>query len=159
VTGTLSQLGHALSAGLLLGLSYNPVAAVIGATLGAAVGAFNARRGSRIPWWLLVTAVVWLIGDGLGVLGQLGAVYRGTAPSFLGSGAPSWAGFVAVVAWGLVGWLVGYVLPAGIGVAVGKRVHFGTGWLAAAAVAFVLSLAFVVLTQAGTRFVAGAFGL
>jgi hypothetical protein len=158
VTDALSHLGQALSGGLLLGLTYNPLAAVIGATLGAAVGAFAARRGSPIPWWLVVTAIVWLIGDGIGVLAQLASVYLRTA-SFLRPGEPTWAAFIAVVVWGLVSWLVGYALPAGVGVAVGKRVHFGTGWLAAAAVAFTLALAVVVLAGAGVRFVAGTFGL
>jgi hypothetical protein len=158
MTGVLTHLGPALSGGLLLGLTYNYLAAVIGATLGAAVGAFTARRGSRIPWWLLVTAVVWLIGDGIGVLGQLASVYLRTA-SFLRPGEPLWAAFIAVVVWGLVSWLVGYVLPAGIGVAVGARVHFGTGWLAAAAVAFTLALAVAVLAGAAVKPVAAAFGL
>lgn len=159
MTAGVSQLGHALSAGLLLGLTYNPLAAVIGATLAAAVGAFTARRGSPIPWWLLVAAIVWLVGDGLGVIGQLANVYGGASASLLAAGAPLWAGFVAVVVWALVGFLVGYALPAGVGVAVGRRVHFGTGWLAAAVVAFTLALAIVVLAGAAGRFAASVAGL
>ncbi len=142
-------VARALIGGLALGLSFNVVAAAVGAVLAAILGTLKARRGGglSLPAALVVLAA-WLVGDGLEILiGGLALVRRGTA--LLGPGAPAWLTALVLAEWALVGLLVGYALPAALGVAVGRRVHWGTGWLSSGAVALAAVGALGVLGSAG----------
>ncbi len=110
--------------GALLGLSFNPVAALIGVVLGGALGAL-----SRIASAVAVVLAAWAFGDGV----RVAAVVAATVES---AGAGSVAAEVApLVAWGLVSLAAGYALPAWAGAFAGSRVTHGTGWLAGGAVA------------------------
>ena len=135
----ITQAVRAIVAGLSLGVAVNPVTAVVGCAGAAAVGALAARRGGRARWWLLIAVAAWVIGDAPGIALQTSALARG-AFRVLGA-APPWSGWLFLSAWALCGLLVFYLLPAAAGVAVGRRVTWGTGWLAAAAVAGTLCLA------------------
>jgi hypothetical protein len=136
---------RALLVGVSLGVAFNPVTALVGSAGAAAVGALGARRGGRAPWWTLIALAAWVVGDGVAIAARAGAISRGSA-SLLGTGAPVWASWLLVAAWALTGLAVGYLIPAALGVEVGRRVTFGTGWLAAAAVAGTVCLAFVALS-------------
>jgi hypothetical protein len=132
--------------GLALGLQFNPVAAAIGAVAAAALAGFPGAPRARTVWAWVVLAVAWAVGDGVRVVGMLAAEPR-YAPAYL-----------SVVAWSLVGFAVGYALPAAVGMFVGRRVTRGTGWLSAGAVALTVSLALVALAPRladGVRFLAG----
>ena len=127
-------------AGLRFAAAFNPVVALAGSMGAAVVGTMGARRGWRAPWWLAVAALAWLVGDGTGVWAGVAAIGRsGRLP---GGGPALW---VFAAAWVLGGLALGYVIPAWVGIEVGRRVVFGTGWLAAAAVAATLCLAFLAI--------------
>lgn len=131
-------LGRALAAGFILGLSYNRLAAVAGATLCAALSVFLSQRDRPWAWLLPLTGVFWVIGDGTAVAARLASLAGGS----VGAGpVPVWSAWAALLVWALTGWLLGYLAPAAVGAAVGRRVHFGTGWLAAGAVAFTVAVA------------------
>jgi hypothetical protein len=144
---------RALAGGVTLGLSFNPLAVVVGSVLAAVVGAFVARRDGSPGWWLAVATFAWVLGDGLRVAGAGAALLR-TGVGLLGPSAPAWAAWLLLATWAVTGLAAGYVLPAGLGVAVGRRVHFGTGWLAAGAVAAAASLAVVVIAEAAASWLA-----
>jgi hypothetical protein len=144
----LAIVARAFAGGATLGLSFNPLAAVAGSVVAAVVGTLVARRdGHASPvWWVVIAALAWLVGDGLAVAGAAAALLR-TGNGLLGNAAPAWAAWLLLTVWAAVGLGVGYLLPAGTGVAVGRRVHFGTGWLAAGAVALAAALAVVVIAE------------
>ena len=132
--------------GLALGLQFNPIAAIIGAVVAAALAGYPGAPRVRVAWAWLVLAAAWAIGDGIRVVGAVTAEPR-YRPVYL-----------AVVMWSLVGFALGYALPALSGMFVGRRVTHGTGWLSAAAVALSVSLALAVLAPRladGVRFLAG----
>ena len=136
----LSEAFRTLLAGLALGLAFNPVTAVVGSAAAAVLGTVLSRRGGRSAWWLAVAVGAWAVGDGAGVFVQASALARGVS-RLLGTAPPVWASVLFVGAWVLGGLAFGYLVPAGFGVAVGRRVTFGTGRRAAAAVAVTLCLA------------------
>jgi len=109
-----------------MGLQFNPLAAAATSALAAAISGYKrAPRGT--PWWSAAIVLSgWAVGDGIRLAGA--------------SQLPAY-----VAAWAVVGLLFGYVAPAVLGAYVGRRVHLGTGWLAAAAVALMLAPALSVL--------------
>ena len=138
VGATVSGLADIAWQGVRLGLQFNPVFAVIGAAIAAALlGYKRASRERRFPA-VAALVVTWLAGDGLRVLA------RGR-DSFDGIGAfahlqPAWGTLLLLALWAVVGFAVGYVVPAWAGITVGRRVTHGTGWLAAIAIAVGVSL-------------------
>jgi len=110
----------ALWNGLVLGLSFNPLAALVGSTAAAML---LARDPGRVRWALAVVVLVgaWFLGDGTVVL----ATARG------GIVALSAAEWVEMTLWAALGFGLGYVLPTWAGVFVGRRVTWGTGWASA----------------------------
>ena len=132
--------------GLALGLHFNPIAAAVGVVVAAALAGYPGASRARVAWAWLVLAAAWAIGDGIRVVGALTAESR-YRPVYL-----------AVVMWSLVGFALGYALPAVSGILVGRRVTRGTGWLSAVAVALTVSLALAVIAPRladGIRFLAG----
>lgn len=135
-----ATLSAALRDGALLGIQYNPLYAVITAALAAAVWGYPKVRRDKRWYAIVVLAVGWLAGDGLRVLARMRDYYD-RAEAFAAAGLPVWDGWTTLGTWALVSLLLGYVLPALVGGAVGRRVTHGTGWLAAAAIASALVLA------------------
>jgi hypothetical protein len=115
-------------AGIAAGFQFNPVFAAVSAAVAAALAGYRKAPRSR-PWWAAaVVAAGWAAGDGIRVAGSSAA-------------APYLA------AWALTGLLVGYAFPAFAGAYVGRQVHKGTGYLAAAAVALMLVPALSVVAE------------
>jgi hypothetical protein len=132
--------------GLALGLQFNPIAAMAGAVVAAALAGWPKAPRVRVAWAWIVLAVAWAVGDGIRIAGSAVSDPR-YGPAY-----------VAVAMWSLVGFAVGYAAPALAGMFVGRRVTHGTGWLSAAAVALTVSLAMAVLAPRladGVRFLAG----
>jgi hypothetical protein len=129
----------ALRDGLALAVQYNPLYAAVTAALAAALGGYPGVRRERWRWAPLVLAVGWLVGDGFRVLGRARDFSDGSA-AFRAEGTALWPGWTTIAVWALGSLVIGYVLPAVIGAAVGRRVTHGTGWLAAAAIASALTL-------------------
>lgn len=132
--------------GLTLGLQFNPIAATVGAVAAAALAGYSKAPRKRLVWAWVVLGAAWAIGDGIRIAGAAVSDPRyGSA-------------YAAVVLWSLVGFAVGYALPALTGMFVGRRVTHGTGWLSAGAVALTMSLALVALAPRladGVRLLAG----
>ena len=143
---TFAVAVRAVFAGLALGMRFNPLTAMIGSAFAAVAFAVAGRRGGRIPWWVLVAAAAWAVGDGVAVAARASAI-AAHAPSLLGAGVPQAASWLMLAAWAATGLVVGYLLPAAVGGEVGKRVTFGTGWLAAAAIALTVCFAFIQLAE------------
>ncbi|MDP2401378.1 MAG: hypothetical protein Q8M66_05315, partial [Actinomycetota bacterium] len=60
-----------LAAGLALAVTFNPLASLVVAPVGAALlGGRTAPGHSRIGWALIIVASGWLLGDGLRGLGR-----------------------------------------------------------------------------------------
>lgn len=121
---------------VVLGLVVNPYSAAVGAAIAAVIWT-RAKSGRGIFWGWVVLAAAWLLGEGVFRLEY--------AREFADAGATAlWPGLAIEAA---VSMLVGYALPAWAGAFVGRRVTWGTGWLAAA---------FVALTAAGAAYALGA---
>lgn len=131
---------NALGTGLVLAISYNPLAAVFAAPIAAALVGIRKPSHQRWVWACSVVGFAWLIGDGLRVLARTRDVYDGLS-GMLAVGSPTWAQYVVLGTWAVVGLLLGYVLPVWTGVFVGRRVTHGTGWVAAASIAVGATLA------------------
>lgn len=140
----LSALLGALWGGARVGLHPNPMLGVASAALAALIGGAPkaSRERRQVAWGVLGAG--WLLGDGLRVLARSRDLADGVS-RLLGVGQPLWASWVALAVWALVGFAAGYVLPAWVGWQVGRRVTYGTGWLAATAVAVAASLALATL--------------
>lgn len=119
--------------GVALGLQFDPYVAGVTAVIAAALSGYPKAPGSRVLWSALVVVAGWAVGDGIRILG-----------------APS-PGSMYSIAWGATALLVGYALPAWAGAQVGRRVVHGTGWLAAGAVALMLTPAVSVLADSLSR--------
>lgn len=132
----LADLFGAAASGLLLGIQFNTLIALVGAALAA--GFYTA---GRVGVAAIVLAGAWALGDGLELFSRGTEALAGTG---LVSGGPA-AQWVALVLWALAGLGVGYVLPAWAGAFVGTRVTHGTGWLAAGMVAITASAALSML--------------
>ena len=126
----VEALGPALLAGLRLGLQPNPLLGVGGATLAAVLAGH--KRASRTQTRLAAAAllVAWLAGDGITIVSRARDAALG-----VGAFAGGWPGWAAIAVWAVLSFAVGYLAPALVGVAVGRRVTHGTGWLAAGVVA------------------------
>ena len=131
LTGPLSALNPAL-AGAAMGLQFDPLTATVSAVLAAALVGYASAPPSRR--WLAAGVLLagWAVGDGIRVAGGVGS---GSAALIYGT------------VWSLAGLGVGYLLPALAGAAVGRAVFHGTGWLAAAAVALMVTPAVWVLSE------------
>jgi hypothetical protein len=107
---------RAIAAGVASGLQFHPLFAAATAALAGALAGY--RKAPRARSWYAAGVVLagWAIGDGLRIAGSTAAV-------------------PTLVAWAVTGLAVGYALPALLGAYVGKQVHRGTGYLAAAVVA------------------------
>jgi hypothetical protein len=118
---------EALRSGWQLGISFNPLTSLVGAVVAAVL---LARRPGPLRWalGLAVLGGSWLLGDGLAILAH--------ARELLAAGAePDPAQWLALALWVVLGFGFGYVLPAWAGTFVGRRVTWGTGWIAAGVVA------------------------
>lgn len=132
----MSALGHVSTQvvrGVALGLQFNPYAAGLSAIIAAALSGYPEAPRSHVVWSALVVVAGWIVGDGIAVAGAAttGAIYP--------------------IAWGATALLVGYALPAWAGAQVGRRVVHGTGWLAAGAVALMLTPAVSVVADSLSR--------
>jgi hypothetical protein len=134
----LPMLLGVLRDGAALGLGFNPIVALVGAAIAAGLAGYGGAPEVRRPLAVAALLVAWLGGDGLRVLARARDAYDGVAWLLTG---PQWTTWVALATWAVVGAAVGYVLPAVAGVAVGRRVHKGTGWLSAIMVSGSTSLA------------------
>lgn len=135
----LPALLRALIQGARLALEFNPVAAALSAALAAFVSG-SPRAGRRTE--AIACAVLfagWLLGDG--------AAFAAAVADFAQKrGGTSCIATLAV--WFFGGIVLGYAIPATVGVKVGRRVFLGTGRLAAAAVAFASTLALATVVGA-----------
>ncbi len=139
-------LGDALVYGLVLGLTFNPIPAVVGAAAAAVVLIARVKKVEARVWAGSILIVAWLLGDGMRIIARARDAYDGQLVlSKLGESTPE-AIAVALVAWAVVGLFVGYVAPMLAGVYVGRRVTHGTGWLAAGSIAVAASLAVATLS-------------
>jgi hypothetical protein len=139
----VTEAGTALTAlldGLALAVQYNPLAAAVTAAIAAGLSGYPKTRREHRQWAPLVLACGWLVGDGLRILGRSRDFYDGIA-AFRAEGAALWPGWTTLGVWAIGSLALGYVVPALVGAAVGRRVTHGTGWLAAAAIASALTLA------------------
>ncbi len=128
-----SELLAAAGVGLALGVRFNPLVALLGSVIAAALG--SRKEQPRLA--VAVIAAAWLIGDGTRVLVR--ALDASDGATVLASGGGPQAVWLAVGVWAMTSLLLGYVLPAWTGAFVGRRVTFGTGWLAAGVVAATVS--------------------
>ena len=131
-----TELFAAAGTGLLLGIQFSPVIALVAAVLAAAL--YTAGRTWAAAF---VLTGAWTLGDGVALLSRGTDALAGTG---LVGGGPA-AQWVVLVLWALVGFAVGYVLPTWAGTFVGTRVTHGTGWLAAGMVAMTASAALAML--------------
>ena len=118
---------EALRSGWQLGISFTPLTSLVGSVVAAVL---LARRPGPLRWTLALAVLggSWLLGDGFAVLAH--------ARRLLASGAePDPAQWLALLLWLALGFGLGYVLPAWAGAFVGRRVTWGTGWIAAGVVA------------------------
>lgn len=120
--------------GVALGVAFNPLASLVGAPVAAGLFGWPKASGDRHAWAIAVALAAWLVGDGFRVMARLQDVLASAEP--LG-----WPTGVMLGAWALGGLVLGYVLPAGLGAYVGRRVVRGTGWLSAMFVAVLCSYA------------------
>lgn len=117
-----SSVVTSIVAGAASGLQFNPIAATATAVISAALVGFPRAPKSRVALAAVVLLAGWAIGDGISLAGAAGPR----------------SGVVYPLMWAVSGFGVGYLLPALAGMAVGRRVVRGTGWLSAAAVALML---------------------
>lgn len=126
--------------GVALAVQYNPLFAAGAAALAAALMGFRKAKRERREWAAIALAAGWVVGDGLRILARARDYYDGIA-AFRAAGTPLWPGWTTLGIWALGSLALGYVVPALVGAAVGRRVTHGTGWLAAGALASALTLA------------------
>ena len=136
-TALLAALWAAIVTGAWFAFQFNPIVALVTAAIAAALNGHP--KAERNGLWRagFALALGWVIGDGLLIVGRARDFADGAI--VIGSG-PAWAVWVTLAVWALGSLGVGYVAPALVGGAVGRRVTVGTGWLAAAVVAGTLVL-------------------
>ncbi len=140
---TLPDALRALAVGASLGLRFNPLASAAAAVLGAGLlGSRKPGRG-RAALGEMTIMFAWLLGDGLRVLAR--------TRDLVDVQALSPDSIITSLTWVFTALVVGYILPVLVGIAVGRRVTLGTGWLAAAMIATTVSVtsATIVSTLAG----------
>lgn len=129
----------ALAAGVAFGLSFNPLTAVVASAVAAFDAGTKKATAATMVRSTVVLVVGWLVGDGFRAMAWARDMLDAD-----GGGEPLVI-VLAAVAWAVVGFVVGYVLPAATGAFVGRRVTVGTGRLAAASVAVGMTLALSIL--------------
>lgn len=139
-------MSDAIAFGARLAVAYNPVLAVIGAALAAALLAPRAVSFDRKVWGASTLVITWLVGDGMRVIARGRDVYDGFA-HLIAPDETAAVAYTALAIWALLGMALGYALPTWAGAFVGRRVTHGTGWLAAASVAVAASLALSTLAS------------
>lgn len=126
----------ALEAGAVLAAAYNPVFAGVFSAVCAVLCARRGRPG-RTALGIGILVAGWLLGDGMRSIASARDLADG-AGALLPSAAVGLNG-AAIGLWAVLGFCVGYVFPAWAGAFVGRRVTFGTGWLAAGVVSVTCS--------------------
>ena len=119
-------------AGAAMGLQFDPLTATVSAAVAAALVGYPSAPVSRRWAAAGVLLAGWAAGDGIRVAASVGA---GSAALVYGA------------VWSLTGLSIGYLVPALAGATVGRSVFRGTGWLAAAAVALMLTPAVWALSE------------
>lgn len=141
----MSDALEALRAGGALAGEYNAVFAAVFAAVAAMLLARAGGVGGLISG-IAVLLVGWLIGDGMRTIAWARDLADGSGTLLPES--PLWANVTAIVVWGAGSLAVGYALPAWAGAFVGRRVTWGTGWIAAAAVSASFSATVLMLVRA-----------
>ncbi len=124
---------QALSSGITLAISFNPLFALVGATAAAALAGRRKASHEQRFWAGSLLVGAWLVGDGLRILARARDAHDGVGRMLPES--PMWADWTLLATWALIGLTVGYGIPAWAGAFAGRRVTHGTGWLAAGSVA------------------------
>lgn len=132
----MTPLLEAARAGYELALAYNPIFAGAFAAVAAALCARRERPG-RTAVGIALLVAGWLVGDGMRVIASARDIADQTGALLPALSVQ--ANWIAVAVWAVAGAGLGYALPAWAGAFVGRRVTFGTGWLAAAAVSVTVS--------------------
>lgn len=135
VSGALAALGN----GVQLAIQFNPLVALVTVVVAAALAGFPKAKSEHRHRATVALVTGWLVGDGLHVLGRTRDVFDGVA-AFAPAGSPLWATWLLLLVWAAGSLLLGYATPALAGASVGRRVTFGTGWLAAGTVAAAVSV-------------------
>ena len=137
--------------GLSLGVQYNPLFAIFGATIAAAIAGVPYADARRITYAGIVLFVAWLLGDGLRIMGRTQDAFFNapTSVNVIVESPTNTA--IVLVMWALLSFGIGYVAPTWAGAFAGSHVTRGTGWLTAIAVSVAVSLALsvIVATTAG----------
>jgi hypothetical protein len=142
------SLAASLLGGLALGVSFNPLASLVGAPFAAAIAASPKRAARSAGWAAAALALAWLLGDGFRVMARLrDALDAATRP------AP--AALAALAIWALVALAAGYALPALAGAYVGRQVVRGSGRISAVVVAAACSGALVALASPASAWLGG----
>lgn len=137
---------QAAYAGVQLALRFNAVFALPAAALAAGLLARKPARGRGAGRAIFAGATLlvgWLLGDGLRAVASARELHDGGA--VLVGDSPAWAAIVAVTVWAAGSLVLGYIVPAWAGVFVGRRVTWGTGFIAAVAVSAMCSGAIATL--------------
>jgi len=132
----VTQAFGSLQAGFLLAAAYNPVFAGV---FSAVCAMLCARRGKpgRTALGIGILVCGWLLGDGMRAIASARDVADGAG--FLLPASSAALNWVAIATWAVLGAGVAYAFPAWAGAFVGRRVTFGTGWLAAGVVSVTCS--------------------
>lgn len=132
----------AVEEGARLALAFNPLIAVVGSAIAAAVLATG--KGARRAFaGVSIILGFWLVGDGLRALARVRDVADGVAA------VAGWEAWVSLAVWAAGGLALGYALPAWAGMFAGRRVVLGTGWLTAITVSIGISFALAALASLG----------
>lgn len=144
----MSDVFPALRAGLQLTVAFNPIYAAVFSAVAAALAARPGRPG-RTVGAVFVLLVGWLLGDGMRIIASLRDLVDGLGSLLPGFG--STGNVTVLVAWAVGSFALGYALPAWAGAFVGRRVTWGTGWIAALAVSLSTSAVIATLAAAASR--------
>jgi hypothetical protein len=129
---------RASAAGISLGSSFNPIAALTGAGIAAGLAGYRDAPRHRAALAAVVVLAAWAIGDGLRIAPHAQRLDAGGAGPLASAAAP-WMQWEVLVLWGVAALLIGYAAPALLGVYVGRQVVRGTGWLSAIFIAVTLA--------------------
>lgn len=138
----------AVQYGLSLGIQYNPLFAIFGATIAAAIAGVPHRDARRITYAGTVLFIAWLLGDGLRIMGRTQDAFFDAPTSVNVIVESPMTAAIVLAMWALLSFGIGYVVPAWAGAFAGSHVTRGTGWLTAIAVSVAVSLALSVIVAA-----------
>lgn len=128
----MSDALGALALGGALGVQFDPVASIVGASLAAALCGYPSAPRRRLALSAVVLLCAWFLRDGLRLMAETGLLGGSASSAVASVTLARWETFAA---WALAGSFLGYVLPTWAGAFVGVRVTRGTGYLSAAVVA------------------------